>query len=93
MNFYKSTAWKNKQKKILRRDEYLCQECKRYGKSTKADTVHHIIPISEDKTKRLDSHNLISLCGDCHNKMHNRVTNELSDKGLDLRSRKYPPSS
>lgn len=93
MNFYKSKAWKNKQKIILRRDEYLCQECKRYGKSVKADTVHHIIPILEDNTKRLDSKNLISLCANCHNKMHNRSTGELSGKGLELKNRKYPPTS
>lgn len=44
LNFYKLKKWKEKRKRILRRDEYLYQECKRYGKDTPATTVHHIIP-------------------------------------------------
>ena len=39
--FYKSKKWKTKRQSILRRDEYLCRECKRYGKTTPATTVHH----------------------------------------------------
>ena len=34
MVFYKTAKWKNKRGKILRRDEYLCRECRRYGKLT-----------------------------------------------------------
>ena len=30
--FYKSTKWKRKREKILRRDGYMCQVSKRYGK-------------------------------------------------------------
>jgi hypothetical protein len=31
-NFYKSTKWKDKLEKALKRDEYMYQECKRYEK-------------------------------------------------------------
>ena len=41
--FYKSTAWKHKRSAILRRDNYQCQDCKRYGRMREAVTVHHIM--------------------------------------------------
>ena len=80
-NFYKQRKWEEKRKKILRRDEYLCRECKRYGKSTPATTVHHIIPLEQRPELKLNSLNLISLCEACHNQMHDRNTNELTEKG------------
>ena len=81
-NFYKSKRWKEKREKILRRDEYLCRECKRYGKATPATTVHHILPLEQRPDLKLNSQNLISLCNECHNQMHDRNTNELTEKGL-----------
>ena len=32
--------------------------------------VHHKIPIEEDPSLKLVDSNLISLCDDCHKKMH-----------------------
>jgi 5-methylcytosine-specific restriction protein A len=87
--FYKSKKWKTKRQSILRRDEYLCRECKRYGKTTPATTVHHILPIEQRPDLKLSSLNLISLCNECHNKMHDRHTNELTNKGLDWVERVY----
>ena len=85
--FYKQPEWKSKRVRILRRDEYLCQECKRYGRSTPATTVHHIIPLawclSYNIKLALASVNLISLCEKCHNKMHDRDSDRLTDLGLD----------
>lgn len=82
MNFYKSKQWKGKREVILKRDEYLCRECKRYGKTTPAVTVHHILPLEFYYEYRLISWNLISLCNKCHEGMHNRLTNELTEIGL-----------
>jgi 5-methylcytosine-specific restriction endonuclease McrA len=79
--FYKSRRWQNKRVKILRRDEYLCQECKRYGKTTPATTVHHIIPLEQRPELALVSTNLLSLCSVCHDKMHDRTTCELTAVG------------
>ena len=79
--FYKSKKWKTKRQSILRRDEYLCRECKRYGKTTPATTVHHILPLEQRPDLKLNSQNLISLCNECHNQMHDRNTNELTEKG------------
>ena len=81
MNFYKTARWKSKREKVLRRDEYLCRECKRYGKTTAAATVHHINPAEQYPEWRLANWNMISLCLECHNKMHDRNTGELSELG------------
>jgi len=69
-NFYKSPQWKRLRAVALRRDEYLCRRCKRYGRNREATVVHHILHVDEypDKALRLD--NLISLCAECHNLMH-----------------------
>ena len=91
--FYKSINWRKKQALILRRDEYICQECKRYGRTRPATTVHHIIPLTEDCSKRLDNKNLISLCANCHDSMHDRVNDKLTTAGENLKKRKYPPTS
>lgn len=68
--FYLSAKWKKKRKAILARDDYKCQICKRYGRTTAAQTVHHIKHLDEYPELALDSSNLISVCNKCHNKLH-----------------------
>lgn len=66
--FRSSYEWKVKRDEIKKRDKYLCQACINGYESTiflynyKDLQVHHIIPIEEDYSKRLDSMNLITLC-------------------------------
>lgn len=67
---YNSTKWERKRKMILRRDGYLCQLCKRYGRMKEADTVHHIKHVDEYPELAYESDNLISICKKCHNKEH-----------------------
>jgi 5-methylcytosine-specific restriction endonuclease McrA len=81
MSFYKTAKWKNKREKIMRRDQYLCQECKRFGKTTAAQTVHHINPLEQHPELALVSANLVSLCNECHERMHDRLTGELTPAG------------
>lgn len=69
-DFYTSDAWKSKRAAILRRDKYKCQRCIRYGKNREATVVHHIKHYDEYPELALENTNLISLCGNCHNKMH-----------------------
>lgn len=69
-SFYKSLKWKKKRAYILRRDNYLCQHCKWYGKRTEAQTVHHKKHLEEYPELALVNDNLISLCNKCHNKEH-----------------------
>ena len=92
MNFYKSRSWRSKREKVLRHDEYTCQECKRYGKSRPATTVHHCYPLETHHQWRLASWNLISLCGTCHDKMHDRTNNVLTALGEYWREKVTPPS-
>ena len=68
--FYRSHAWKRKRAVILRRDGYQCQDCKKYGKSTEAVTVHHIQHLEDHPELALQNDNLISLCTACHNRRH-----------------------
>lgn len=68
--FYNSKAWKSKREYILKRDGYLCQECRKYGKNTEAKLVHHIIEVEEDPMLKLKNNNLVSVCHSCHNKAH-----------------------
>lgn len=67
---YKSARWKRKRESILKRDGYMCQRCKRYGRTVSATTVHHIQHADERPDLAFESRNLISLCSACHNKEH-----------------------
>ena len=68
--FYKSKKWRRKRERVLKRDNYVCQKCKRYGKNVEATTVHHIKHLKNYPELALDENNLISLCERCHNKEH-----------------------
>lgn len=61
--FRNSNKWILKREQIKKRDKYLCQVCLKDGIYTYNNLqVHHIIPINNDYSKRLDSDNLITLC-------------------------------
>ena len=83
--FYKSKYWRGDKNttglkdEVLKEQKYECQECKKNGVITIADTVHHVqfvkkhprLALSKfytdkDKTYR----NLIAVCRECHNKLH-----------------------
>jgi len=85
--FYKTSEWKRKRIAILKRDDYKCKECSRYGKVVEANTIHHIIPLQESPELKLDNRNLISLCEQCHERMHNKFDNTLSKLGEEWKER------
>ena len=60
---------------ILTRDNYTCQKCKNKTKNKKLE-VHHIVFRRNNGSDEHD--NLITLCKDCHDKIHN---NEIVLKG------------
>lgn len=66
--FYNSSEWKTTRLRVLARDTgidvylYITEE-----RVVPADTVHHIIELSEDYSKRLDLDNLISVSEQTHN--------------------------
>lgn len=68
--FYKSAAWQRKRKMILKRDGYLCTNCKKYGRLRPRTEVHHIKHADEFPDLWLENSNLVSLCKRCHNREH-----------------------
>jgi len=85
--FYQSSRWKHLRSVILRRDGYMCQISKRYGKRIQADTVHHVFPREEFPDYQWEPWNLISLAGDVHDEMHDRQSGMLTAKGVELLKR------
>jgi 5-methylcytosine-specific restriction protein A len=61
-------VWQKKREQIKSRDNFLCQVCirklhntiKQYTYDTLS--VHHIVPIEQDDSKKLSDSNLITLC-------------------------------
>ncbi len=82
--FYKSSRWRKKREKILRRDKYLCRISQRYGKLVQANTVHHIFPRDEYPEYQWEDWNLISVSDVIHNALHDRNSQKLSEKGAEL---------
>lgn len=75
--FRSSSVWQNKREMIKKRDNYCCKICFLSIFDTKIDDfyteVHHIIPLAEDYSKRLDDDNLITLCERHHKLAENGV--------------------
>lgn len=67
---YRCAKWRKQRERVLRRDGYMCQYCKRYGRRKTATTVHHIKHADEYPELAYTDSNLISLCDACHNKAH-----------------------
>lgn len=88
---YKGKRWEKLRKSVLKRDGYMCRVCRRYGKRVDAEVVHHIYPVSDYPEYRWCSWNLLSLCGKCHDKLHDRTNNELTARGKVLKERTIPP--
>lgn len=57
-------SWELRRVRILARDKYLCQDCRRRGLGIKAESVDHIIPKAHGGTD--DDDNLEALCWPCH---------------------------
>lgn len=68
--FYTSARWRAFRERIMRRDEYTCQRCKRYGKLTPAREVHHIKHLDEYPELAFEPSNCVALCKACHNMQH-----------------------
>lgn len=80
--FYGKKRWLIKRSNVLKRDEYKCRECLRYGKTSPAEMVHHIYPLEHYPQYSLTDINLLSLCNSCHGKMHDRNNNSITTFGV-----------
>ena len=84
---YNSKRWQRLRERILKRDNYMCQYSKRYGRRTQANTVHHIYPAEKYPEYQWCEWNLISLSSEAHNMMHDRDSHELTSEGKRLQDR------
>ncbi len=79
---YNSKAWKQKREYILKRDNYLCVQC-----GEPAEEVHHKEYVKEsnvnDVNITLNDNNLVSLCRDCHCRIHDADRMKLETKEND----------
>lgn len=82
--FYKTPRWLRLREKVLRRDGYMCQLSKRFGKFQQAEVVHHIFPRDEFPEYQYEPWNLISLTVAMHHKLHDRTNGQLSVEGVKL---------
>lgn len=96
--FYKGKRWLRKRAAILRRDEYMCREAKRFGRCEAAELVHHIYPLEEYPELAYVDWNLISVGNARHNTFHNRDDNTLTAAGEYWKTKRrrefeefYPP--
>jgi 5-methylcytosine-specific restriction protein A len=46
-----------------------CAECEKVGRFTLARDVHHIVPIEQDPSRRMDVTNLMAVCRACHQRL------------------------
>lgn len=90
---YKSQRWKRKREKILKRDGYMCQYFKRYGKRIDATIVHHIYPAVQYPEYAWCDWNLISLSSKAHEMMHDKTSGRLTARGEELKRKTIPPRS
>lgn len=81
---YYTRKWEHLAKSVMRRDGYQCQLAKRYGKTIPAELVHHVFPADEFPEYFWEPWNLVALSRAQHNKVHDRVTNELTREGAAL---------
>ena len=73
-DFYNTREWKRLSEKKYCDADGLCEKCRERGIIREGREVHHIVPLDEDWSRRLDYSNLILLCPDCHNEAHERVS-------------------
>ena len=74
---------------VLHRDKYMCQLC---GKRNALFQLHHIIPKSQNGKDHPD--NLITLCPDCHARVHNdtQLLKKLQSK-IKMKIANFAPTS
>lgn len=81
IKLYKSNAWIVTRRKVLERDNYECQECKKNGRvltyahkpdKQKVLEIHHIKPLETNPEMAFEMANLETLCIKCHNKKEGR---------------------
>jgi 5-methylcytosine-specific restriction endonuclease McrA len=63
--------WPRRRERVFERDNWMCQNCESRGGIDGPATIvcHHVVPVHTGGNHYLS--NLITLCKDCHDKVHN----------------------
>lgn len=74
-NFYTWADWAKVRKEVLKFDNFECQMCKQNRRHRKAEVVHHVKHLKDRPDLALsiwdgNDRQLISLCRECHEKVH-----------------------
>ena len=80
VKFYQSKEWREVRSRILMRDNYECQTCKRKGQVGKAENVHHIKEVKKFPELALIDSNCECICITCHNEEHDRLEKYIRKK-------------
>lgn len=76
VKFYKSKEWRKMRAFVMQRDNNECQTCKRAGRCSKGQMVHHLEEVKKSPIRALDSNNLETECNACHNRVHDKLPNQ-----------------
>lgn len=71
-SMYARSMWKEIKKLVLKRDSYQCVQCTQTTKLI----VHHILHWSRYPKYRFTESNLMTLCVECHKKIHSKQRGE-----------------
>ncbi len=71
---YHTKRWQNLRKKKLNNNP-ICEMCEKNNRITMAVMVHHKTPVKENGDLAMDYDNLMSLCRQCHNEIHEKMKN------------------
>ena len=88
--FYYTDEWKELRQEVLDYFHHECQECLRKGIYTRADCVHHVNEVRNRPDlalsrcyvddKGLRQYNLVPLCNQCHNIVHEKLKKHWESK-------------
>jgi len=76
-----SIEYKNWRISVFEKDNYTCQKCGQIGSNL---NVHHIESFEINKDKRTDINNGITLCNECHRKLHNIYGDKTIENNLKI---------
>lgn len=85
--FYWTKEWRTIRKIRRRLDNNECQRCKRLGKYTAAEMVHHKEEVKHRPERALELANTECLCNSCHNKEHPEKLSRYTARKFDNQER------
>jgi len=74
--FYRDPLWLKARHRAIARAGFKCQGCAIDVRGKGRAVVHHIAPRKQYPHLALEQSNLLCLCSNCHNKIHDRMNNK-----------------